>query len=67
MNPPAVQLAEAQRAIAQADLRVADANLLPTLSLDGAVGRGIDARSRLPGENGVSTSVIATNAPSLWI
>ena len=66
LNPPAVQLAEAQRAIAQADLRVADANLLPTLSLDGAVGRGIDARSRLPGENGVSTSVSVNFSAPLY-
>ncbi|RYX96032.1 MAG: type I secretion protein TolC [Comamonadaceae bacterium] len=57
LNPPAVKMAEAQRALAQADLRVADANLLPTLSLDGTAGRGIDTRSRLPGESGVSTSV----------
>ena len=66
LSPPAVQLAEAQRAIAQADLRVADANLLPTLSLDGSVGRGIDARSRLPGENGISTSVSVNFAAPLY-
>ena len=56
-NPPAVRVAEAMRDAAKADLRVADANLLPTLSLDGSAGRGLNARSRLPGENGVSTSV----------
>jgi adhesin transport system outer membrane protein len=65
-NPPAVQVAEAQRALAQADLRVADANLLPTLSLDGAVGRGIDARSRLPGENGASTSISVNFSAPLY-
>ena len=66
VNPPAVKVAEAQRALAQADLRVADANLLPTLSLDGAVGRGIDARSRLPGENGVSTSISVNFSAPLY-
>jgi adhesin transport system outer membrane protein len=57
VNPPAVQLADAQREIAKADLRAAEAQLLPTLSLDGSVGRGLDARSRLPGENGLNTTV----------
>ncbi|WP_225783761.1 TolC family outer membrane protein [Xenophilus sp. Marseille-Q4582] len=55
--PPAVRLAQAQREQAEAALRAADAQLLPTLSLDGSVSRGLDARSRLPGDNGLSTSV----------
>lgn len=57
LQPPAVQVAQAQRDLARASLQVADAHLMPTLSLDGSVGRGLDARSRLPGENGVATSV----------
>ncbi|MEJ1162798.1 TolC family outer membrane protein [Variovorax sp. CCNWLW186] len=57
INPPAVQLADAQREIAKADLRAAEAQLLPTLSLEGSAGRGLDARSRLPGENGLNTTV----------
>ena len=56
-HPPAVQLAQARRAVAQAALRAADAQLLPTLSLDGSIGRGLDARSRLPGDNAVTTTV----------
>jgi len=56
-QPPAVQLARARRAMAEANLRTADAQLLPTISLDGSVGRGIDARSRLPGERGVAATV----------
>lgn len=66
LNPPAVQLAQAQLAIAQAELRVADANLLPTLSVDGSVGRGLNARSRLPGENGLSSSVSVNFSAPLY-
>lgn len=56
-SPPAVRLAQAQREQAEAALRAADAQRLPTLSLDGSVGRGLDARSRLPGDNGIATTV----------
>ncbi|WP_168164833.1 TolC family outer membrane protein [Variovorax sp. PAMC 28711] len=55
--PPAVQLAQAQRAVAQATVRQAEAQRLPTLSLDGSVGRGIGARSQLPGETSVNTTL----------
>lgn len=55
--PPAVRLAEAQRAIAQAAVRQADAQRMPTLSLDGSVGRGLGARSQLPGEKSVNTTL----------
>lgn len=55
--PPAVRLAEAQRALAQASVRQADAQRLPTLSLDGSVGRGLGARSQLTGDKSVNTTV----------
>ncbi|RYF83165.1 MAG: type I secretion protein TolC [Comamonadaceae bacterium] len=56
-NPPAVQLAAAQRSIAEATVKFAQAQRLPTLSVDGAVNQGLDSRSRLPGEKAVSTTV----------
>lgn len=56
-EPPAIRLAQAQREQAEAALRAADAQLLPTLSADGSVSRGLNARSRLPGEGGVVTTV----------
>lgn len=56
-NPPAVQLAAAQRAIAEATVKFAQAQRLPTLSVDGAVNQGLDSRSRLPGEKATSTTV----------
>lgn len=55
--PPTVRLAQAQRAEAAAAVRVAQTQSLPTLSLDGTVSHGLDARSRLPGEPGVVTTV----------
>lgn len=55
--PPAVRLAQAQRAIAQASVDQADAQRLPTLSLDGSVGRGLGARSQLPGEKSMNVTV----------
>lgn len=56
-EPPAVRLAQAQRAQAEAALRAADAQLMPTVSLDGSVSRGLNARSRLAGESGVGATV----------
>lgn len=66
LQPPAVQVTQALRELAEADLRVADANLLPTLSVDGTVGRGLDAQSRLRGENGVSSSVFINFSAPLY-
>lgn len=56
-EPPAVRLAQAQREEAEAALRAADAQLMPTVSLDGSISRGLNARSRLAGESGVGATV----------
>jgi len=54
---PAVRLAQARREEAQAVAVGARARRLPTLSLDGSVGQGLDARSRIPGDPRTITTV----------
>ncbi|MFT4241074.1 MAG: TolC family outer membrane protein [Acidovorax sp.] len=50
LDSPAVRLADARRAQAQADLDVASAQRKPTISLDGSVGQALTKGSRLYGE-----------------
>ncbi|MGO4396136.1 TolC family outer membrane protein [Variovorax sp. M-6] len=62
--PPSVQLAQADLDTARAALRSADAQLLPTLSLEGSVNRGLNAGSRLPGQqSNVSSLMVNLSAP----
>lgn len=56
-EPPAVRQAEAQRAMAQADVRAADALRLPTLSVEGTVGRGSSTQAQMAGESAMVTTV----------
>lgn len=49
-DTPAVRVADALRDEAHADLDIAKANLLPTLTLDGNVGRALTNGSRLYGQ-----------------
>lgn len=64
--PPAVQRAQAQRAEAEAQLKLADAQQYPSLSLEGAVRRGIDGASRRPGESAVSSTVTLNFSAPLY-
>lgn len=59
-DAPSVRLAVAQRDQAQADLRTARAQRLPTLSLQGTVDHALNDRSRLYGEY-ENTSSIGVN------
>lgn len=59
-DSPSVRLAVAQRDEAQADLRTARAQRLPTLSLQGSAGHAINDRSRLYGEY-TNTSSVGVN------
>lgn len=62
--PPTVQMAQAERDMAQAVLRGADAQLLPTLSLNAAVHRGLESGARLAGQpNTESTLTVNFTAP----
>lgn len=54
---PAVRLARARRDEAQALVRTARAQQLPTLSLDVSASHGLDARSRIVGGPGTQTTV----------
>lgn len=56
-NTPAVRLAVAQRDQAQADLRTARAQLMPTLSLQGSFGHALNDRSRMYGEYRNTSSI----------
>mgnify|MGYP002622378268 CR=1 FL=1 len=62
----AVRLARAQRDEAQARVRAARAQQLPTLSLEGSASQGLDSRSRLPGESGPQTTVMLNLAAPLY-
>lgn len=64
--PPSVLAAQADLVAAQAARRSADAQLLPTLSLEGAVNRGLDAGSRLAGQQGVVSSLTVTLSAPLY-
>ena len=61
---PTVQMAQAERDMAQAALRGADAQLLPTLSLNAGVNRGLESGARLAGQSGTeSTLTVNFSAP----
>ena len=49
-DTPAVRMANARRDEARADLEIAKAQRLPTVTVDGSVGYGLTGSSRLPGE-----------------
>lgn len=55
--PPSVRVAQALRDEASAAVRLIEAQQLPTLTLEGSLSHGLNARSRLPGEPNVLTSV----------
>lgn len=61
-TPPSVLVAQAEVRVAQADLDGARAQARPTVSLDGSIGRGLDADSRL-GESHDSTVMLNVSAP----
>ena len=61
-EPPAVLVARADARAAEADMAHARAQTRPTLSLDGSVGRGLDAESRL-GETHDATVMLNVSAP----
>ena len=54
----AVRRAQGQRAQAQAELKAADAQLMPTLSVDGSASRGLNAASRPAGYPDVDMRVM---------
>ena len=54
----AVRRAHGQRAQAQAELKAADAQLMPTLSVDGSASRGLNAASRPAGYPDVDMRVM---------
>lgn len=58
LPPAAVRKAQGQRALAQADLKAADAQLMPTLSMDGTASRGLTSGSRPPGYPAVDTRIM---------
>ena len=61
---PAVQMAQGEGDVAQAALRGADAQLLPTLSLNAGVNRGLESGARLAGQPGTeSTLTVNFSAP----
>lgn len=62
LAPPSVLVAQAEARAAQADLANARAQTRPTLSLDGSIGRGLDADSRL-GQSHDSTVMLNVSAP----
>lgn len=64
--PPAVLAAQADLEAVQAALRSADAQMLPTLSLEGAVDRGLDARSRQVGQQGTASSLMVNFSAPLY-
>lgn len=57
-TPASVQVSEAEYALAQARLRSAKAEALPTLSLDASVRRGLGSGSRIPGESASESSLM---------
>jgi adhesin transport system outer membrane protein len=61
-EPPSVLVARAEARAAQADVDNARAQSRPTLSLDGSVGRGLDADSRM-GDSHDSTIMLNVSAP----
>jgi adhesin transport system outer membrane protein len=63
---PAVLRAEALREQARATVRVADSALLPTLSLDGSVLRGIDRQSRMSGQGGMESTITLNFSAPLY-
>ncbi|HEY0197392.1 MAG TPA: TolC family outer membrane protein [Rhodanobacter sp.] len=65
-DSPSVRLAVAQRDEAQADLRAARAQRLPTLSLQGSVGHALNDRSKLYGEYQNTSSVGVNLAMPLY-
>lgn len=62
MEPPSVLVARAEARAAEADMANARAHTRPTLSLDGTVGRGLDAESRLGGSQD-ATIMLNVSAP----
>ena len=63
---PLLQRAEALRDQAKAAARSADSALLPTLSLDGSVQRGIDKQSRLAGQSGFDSTITLNFSAPLY-
>ncbi|MGY1518951.1 TolC family outer membrane protein [Luteimonas sp. A482] len=61
-EPPAVLVARAEARAAQADVANARAQTRPTLSLDGSIGRGLDADSRM-GDAHDATIMLNVSAP----
>lgn len=64
--PPSVLAARADLDAARAALRSAGAQLLPTLSLQGSVNRGLDAGSRPAGQQGVVSSLMVNFSAPLY-
>ena len=58
LPPAAVRKAQGQRALALADVKAADAQLMPTLSMDGSASRGLTSGSRPPGYPAVDTRIM---------
>ncbi len=63
---PAVRAAEARRAEADAQMRGARAQRLPTLSLDGTVSQALSGRSRMVGEGSTHTTVAVNFSVPLY-
>lgn len=64
--PASVQAAQADLDTAQAAVRSAGAQMLPTLSLEGSVNRGLDAGSRLAGQQGAVSSLMVNFSAPLY-
>jgi len=62
LAPPSVLVAQAEVRAARADMDNARAQTRPTLSLDGSIGRGLDADSRM-GEPHDATLMLNVSAP----
>jgi len=62
LMPPSVLVAQAEARAARADMDNARAQGRPTLSLDGSIGRGLDADSRM-GESHDATVMLNVSAP----
>ena len=66
LPPAAVLKAMGQRELAKADLKAADAQLKPTLSLNGSVARGLNSNSRPAGYGEFDTRVSVNFSAPLY-